>query len=278
MTMAPESEPEAIRQQMDETREALNDKIATLEQQVVDTVQDASAGVRETVEVLKDAVQDTVQSVRDSVGDTVESVRDTFSLEKQMVNRPWTVLAISAGVGFAAGYLLTPPARRRGTMPSLSSPLQSRVAPPPLSSHGPEGFVQAQPSQAAAFSGYESSGAAHPPTSSNGVDHGSREPQEPASASNGHGLFDTVAHAFEGEITALKGLALGALGGLVRDFVVPQIPATLKEKVHEIIDDFTTKLGGEPVRGPIFGEEKHDETHEEGSHAEPFGNRLGSRS
>src|ERR1700690_3562076 len=107
--MAAEHEPEAIRQQMDETRTALNDKIATLEQQVVDTVQGASAGVMETVEVLKDAVQDTVQTVRDSVDDTVESVRDTFSIEKQMARRPWTVLAIEAGLGFAAGYIATPP-------------------------------------------------------------------------------------------------------------------------------------------------------------------------
>jgi ElaB/YqjD/DUF883 family membrane-anchored ribosome-binding protein len=269
--MAIENEPEAIRQQMDETRSALNDKIATLEQQVVDTVQGASAGVMETVEVLKDAVHDTVQNVRDSVGETVDNVRDTFSLEKQMENRPWAVLAISVGLGFAAGYLVTPPRRA------------SRRA------HGPEGFSFARPQTHDAFAGYEPLAAAQPSTSSNGAGRSSQEtrseptPAAPAATSapaapSGPGILDNLTHAFEGEISVLKGLAVGALGGMVRDIVVPQIPEAFKEKVQEIIDGVTTKLGGEPVRGPIFGEEKHEGHEEHEGHPEPFGSRMGSRS
>jgi ElaB/YqjD/DUF883 family membrane-anchored ribosome-binding protein len=258
--MTPETEPEAIRHQMDDTRTALNDKIATLEQQVVDTVQGASAGVMETVEVLKDAVHDTVETVRHTVDDTVEGVRDTFSIDKQMQRRPWTVLAISAGLGFAAGYLVTPPRRR------------SRFA------HGPEGFMQETPRPVAAFTGYDPPSAA-PAATSNG--HESAPRAEPAAAAPAApGILDNLVHAFDGEISVLKGMAVGALGGLVRDFVVPQIPPAFKEKVQEVIDGVTTKLGGEPVQGPLFGDETHGEdsghASESGRH-EPFGDRMGSR-
>jgi len=277
--MAAENEPEVIRQQMDETRNALTDKIATLEQQVVETVQGATDGVKETVGALKDAVADTVQTVRDTVGDTVQTVRDTvgdtvtsvqetFSIAKQVENRPWTVLAISAGVGFAAGYLVTPPARRgsHGHMPWLSS-------------HDMETSHQHHASPMAAVSGYEtlssSQSSAAPSTSSNGHERGEDWAQEPAAsssstASHRPGMLDAVAHAFEGEITALKGLAGSAPGGLVRAFLVPQIPPAIKDKVEEIINDFTKKLGGEPVEGRLFGggDESHEEHHEEGSGSE----------
>ena len=238
--MATESEPEAIRQQMDDTRTALNDKIATLEQQVVETVQGASAGVMETVEVLKDAVQDTVQTVRDSVGDTVEGVRDTFSIDKQVERRPWTVLAISAGIGFAAGYLMTPPRRRS----------QLKLA---------NGLVGFRPARAAGIRRGSPDtirpSAAQPATSSNGRGSEESHAEPAAAAAPVHGIFDNLTHAFDGEISALKGMAVGALGGLVRDFVVPQIPPAFKEKVQEVIDGVTTKLGGEPVHGSLFGDE-----------------------
>ena len=57
-------EPEAIRLEMDETRNSLTDKISQLEEKVVGTVNDATEGVKQTVETMKEAVQDTVASVR----------------------------------------------------------------------------------------------------------------------------------------------------------------------------------------------------------------------
>jgi hypothetical protein len=89
-------------------------------------------------------------------------------------------------------------------------------------------------------------------------------------------LLDNLAHTFDGEISVLKGMAVGALGGLVRDLVVPQIPPAFKDKVQEVIDGLTTKLGGEPVHGPIFGETQHEGHEEQGNRPEPFGNRMGS--
>jgi len=291
--MAVENEPEVIRQQMDETRSALTDKIATLEAQVVETVEGASAGVRETVESVKGAVQDTVETVRETVAETVESVRETFSIEKQIERRPWTVMALSAGIGFAAGYLATPAPRR------------SRFA------HGPEGHFghgrhegswlsdMGAAASSAVGSAVGAVGAAtgigQPSTSTNGRRHegederASAAPEAAMSSlsssggetartgpSSGPGLFDSLAHMFGGEISALKGMAIGALGGMLRDFVVPQVPEALREKAHEVIDNVTSKLGGEPVKGPLFGDETHEEKEAGSERSEPFSSRMGS--
>jgi hypothetical protein len=104
-----EKEQEIIKEQMEETRSALTEKIGILEQQVVDTVQEAKDGVKETVTVLKDAVQDTVQTVKDTVGETVDNVKETFDLSIQMQRRPWVVMGGAIALGFAGGYLCCPP-------------------------------------------------------------------------------------------------------------------------------------------------------------------------
>ena len=91
-----ENECEVIRQQMDETRSAMTDKMETLEHQVVESVQAASA-----------AVSETVQTVRDSVHETVETVKDTFDLPRQVDRRPWTMMAAATALGYLGGYLLS---------------------------------------------------------------------------------------------------------------------------------------------------------------------------
>jgi phosphate uptake regulator len=70
--------PEVIRLQMEETRASLSEKLETLEQQVVGTVQDARAAVTDTVETVKEAVHE-----------TVETVKDTFDIGAQMQRHPW---------------------------------------------------------------------------------------------------------------------------------------------------------------------------------------------
>jgi hypothetical protein len=76
--------PEVIRQQMEETRASLSEKLETLEQQVVGTVQGA----------------------RQSVADTVQSVKDAFDVKLQVQRHPWPMLAGSVAVGFATGAVM----------------------------------------------------------------------------------------------------------------------------------------------------------------------------
>ena len=86
--------PEVIRQQMEETRASLSEKLETLEQQVVGTVQDARAAVTDTVETVKEAVHE-----------TVESVKDTFDISRQMERHPWAMLGGSIALGYVGGLL-----------------------------------------------------------------------------------------------------------------------------------------------------------------------------
>lgn len=111
------NEPEVIKQQMEETRSSLADKLETLEQHVLGTVHDTTSAVSNTAEMVTDAVEGTVESVKETVEnvkesfmETVESVketvRDTFDLRLQAERHPWGVVGGSVAVGFAVGYLM----------------------------------------------------------------------------------------------------------------------------------------------------------------------------
>jgi ElaB/YqjD/DUF883 family membrane-anchored ribosome-binding protein len=124
---------EVIRQQMEETRGALSEKLETLEGKVTDAVQVAA----DAVQTATDVVQGTVESVKDGVQDTVDSVKQTISLSAQMERRPWVMVAGSVAVGFAAGKLLGSWTQRR---PSHRAPVayqpQSLVAAAPVERYG----------------------------------------------------------------------------------------------------------------------------------------------
>jgi ElaB/YqjD/DUF883 family membrane-anchored ribosome-binding protein len=90
-----DNESEVIRQEMEETRTALQDKLETLEQQVKETISSAS-----------EAVADTVETVKEAVHDTVDSVKETFDLRQQVEKHPWEMFLGAAVVGFLGGHLL----------------------------------------------------------------------------------------------------------------------------------------------------------------------------
>lgn len=87
--------PEVIRQQMEETRASLSEKLETLEQEVVGRVQEARAAVTDTVETVKEAVHE-----------TVETVKDTFDINRHIQRHPWAVFGGSIALGFIGGRLL----------------------------------------------------------------------------------------------------------------------------------------------------------------------------
>src|SRR5947207_10702413 len=104
--MADEPEPEVIRRQMEAQRAALADKLETLENRIVQTVEGAREAVSETVQTVKDSVQCSVQTVRESVQSSVEAVKDTLDVRAQVERHPWAMVGGAAALGFAAGYLL----------------------------------------------------------------------------------------------------------------------------------------------------------------------------
>ncbi len=230
-----EDSPEVIRHQMDETRTNLSEKLEALEQRVVNTVHEASASVNDTIGSVKDAVQDTVQTVKDSVHETVDSVKDTFDVRRQVEARPWTMVAGATALGFLGGYLL---------MRSRSAPVEQRA---PIGYHPLAG-------------GNGAGSYAAPPPPITGMAPTAAAPKESG------GFLEMLSTTFEPELKEMKGLAVGALLGVVRDMVSDSVPENMEGKVEEIINGVTTRLGGKPIHGRILPKRPVSET--EASRAE----------
>ena len=221
-----DNQSEMIRQQMDETRSALSEKVELLEQQVVETVHGATAAVADTVDSVKEVVHDTVQTVKDSVQDTMDSVKNSLDVQRQVDHHPWAMMAGATALGFLGGCLT----RRSGDVhyyDGRSTPTRDVG----FGLHG-NGAAQSYPVPARAVK----------------LSNGSSPPVAPTPP----GSLAKLGESFEGEITQLKGLAVGTLLGIVRDMVTQSVPPTLERQVEEVIDGITVKLGGHPVRGHIL--------------------------
>jgi ElaB/YqjD/DUF883 family membrane-anchored ribosome-binding protein len=247
-----DNETEVIREKMEDARTDLSDKLEQLEKQVRETVQDATSAVADsvqnatstvndtiqsvkdvvdsvkdsvqgTVDSVKDSVQGTVDSVKETMADTVEGVKQTFDLHRQVDHHPYLMMGGAVFVGFVAGRLLTPQtARAVGRAAERFGPTVGRFA------------------QSAASN-----------LSSAASSVGSTAASVGGAAAAG-GWMGTLETMFGPEIDKVKELAIGTLLGVVRDMAVKAAPETLGPRVSEIIDDFTTKLGGKPVEGPVF--------------------------
>jgi len=232
-----DDEPEVIRHQMEETRSSLTDKIERLEQTFSEKVQSTTAAVTDTVESVKDAVQETVDSVKGTVAGTVESVRSTvsdtvdtvkqaFDVRRYAEEYPWAAFGAAVGVGFVGGLVLGTGAHARG---DRITELHSRGR--PFTGAGTatgtgDGHSPAAAARAASFTA------------------------EPAHAEPG--WMGEVSSRFGGELNKLKGVALGAVFGLARDWIAQSAPPQVAAKVGEVIDDVTRKLGGEPLKGNLL--------------------------
>ncbi len=106
----PDKGPDQIQAEMCQTREALSQKIAALENQMVGTVQTASETVQGTVNAVKSlmdtapgAVTDTVKEVADVVTDKLKQI---FNITSHVRGNPWGTVGVSAGLGFLTGLLV----------------------------------------------------------------------------------------------------------------------------------------------------------------------------
>jgi ElaB/YqjD/DUF883 family membrane-anchored ribosome-binding protein len=200
------NEPEVIRQQMEETRSGLKDKLETLEQQVKDTVQDATDAVSDTVQTVKETVQDTVATVKETVEGTVESVKETFNLSKHVQEHPWPAFACAAAAGFVGSRLLLrlqPDSATPSAAPTYTPLVGSAAAP------------IAPPAQRSSW-------------------------------------WSWLTDHYGDELHKLKGLAVATAGGILREMLTESLQPEFAQRLKEVIDGFTTKLGGEPIQGPIL--------------------------
>jgi ElaB/YqjD/DUF883 family membrane-anchored ribosome-binding protein len=116
-----EPKPEEIRQQIDETRTALTEKLETLENEVLGTVHNVT-----------DTVEQTIENVKETVEDTVETVKRTFDLRHQVEEHPWAMLGASFLTGCLTGTLVEGLRRGnpRGWAPAAESRSTLASAPP----------------------------------------------------------------------------------------------------------------------------------------------------
>lgn len=213
-------ETELIKQQMGQTRAALTEKMETLENKVLGTVDRTAGTVSNTVELVGSTVRDTVQQVGSTVSgasrdvraalhETVGSVRDALDVSRQIQEHPWVMLGGSVFVGYVGGRLLD--GLERGHLPSLLS-------------------LPAAPEQLL-------------PRDSEVRERGESAPVPRRSGSSFlRALLDT----FSPELDKLKRMALGAAMGLVRDKLGESVPTPMKENFSELMDRVTQKLGAEP--------------------------------
>jgi DNA-binding protein YbaB len=205
-----DAEPEVTRQDIEQTRSALTEKLETLEDQVLGTVRSAT-----------ESVEDTIENVTETVQDTVESVQRTFDVEYQMQQRPWLLIGGSVAAGVAVGVVAN--SLRPRTSAREDSPRFEASNGP---SRGPgNAFIPPQP----AYS---------PPRR-----------EEPS-------FFNMLLGRFDKEIGMVKELAIGYAAGVLRDMIKEALPA-VKERVQQVMDSATTKMGGKPVEGPVFPEQPH---------------------
>jgi hypothetical protein len=225
--------PEVIRQQMDETRSHLAEKLEALENQVSSTVEEATSAVSETVE----AVKETVENVTETVEETVQSVGQWFDVRLQTERHPWLVFGGSVAVGCLAAQLF---GRGRGEYEESSgsdvnwSALSSASRPRESSweQRAEPSFRQPEPA------------------------HSFQKPAHSEPSGNGQKSW------FWDEVNRLKGIGVGALMGVVRDLAARGLPGALGQRVAEEVDHLSSNLGGETIRGPLLPTGK-DASHEE---------------
>jgi ElaB/YqjD/DUF883 family membrane-anchored ribosome-binding protein len=240
-----ENEPEVIRQQMEETRSSLQDKLEVLEQQVLNTMQEANQtveAVKETVEAVKESVQDTattvketvqgtVESVKDSVHDTVQTVKETLDVERQVRAHPWAMVIGATACGFVAGkvlhHLMAPPS------------VAARMATAPQPYVGTAGL----------------SGPSHAFRDRERMDDRARmnggsstRPEQPRQPN----WLTQLTQSYRSEIDKAKALAISTAGSLARDLINKSVAPPIGEKINEIVDSVTMKLGGQPLEGSIL--------------------------
>jgi ElaB/YqjD/DUF883 family membrane-anchored ribosome-binding protein len=225
---------------MEETRSSLAEKLEVLEQKVADTVQEATSAVTDTVETVKETVTGTVESVKETVESTVEKVRDTLDLRCQVDRHPWPMVGGSFALGFLGGILLGPSSRGQSLL---------------------GGFTGRQPQP-----GFK----AHQPASYPWTPSGTQAESRTEALSRQPGWWDQLVSAFGSEIDKLKGLAIGTLGGAIRDLVAQSVPENFRPTLTDVVNDLTTKLGGQTIHGRVLPEAEHAETSQTGRHTSTY--------
>jgi len=212
---------------MEDTRSSLSDKIEALEKKVADTVQPVTDAVERTTEAVAETVErvkESVETVTGKVEETVQSVASAFDLRKHAERHPWLVLGVAATSGCIIGTILARGSRRRQSAHEPSARARHHARGGDGASHNPEWTATRR----------------------------TKEKERPAKES-----------LFSEELRNLKGLAISSLLGFVRDLARRAVPGTVGERIADEVDSLTTRMGAQPLKGPVISESTEGETSQE---------------
>jgi hypothetical protein len=218
-----DNETDVTREQMDETRASMSEKMETLEQRVVDTVHGAA-----------ETVTHTVANVKDAVHATVENVKDTVDVRLQMTRHPWTMVGGCIALGFLGGYLLF---RHTAAQPSASGMSRPAFPDRPRITEQPNGVAKDFRIPEQAF--------------------GKRPVPDVAPSVGDPGWLERLHTRFGSQMDTVKGLAIGAALGVARDMITQSSPEVMKAALVDVIDGLTVRMGGEPLHGPVLNGGPH---------------------
>jgi ElaB/YqjD/DUF883 family membrane-anchored ribosome-binding protein len=202
----------------DQPRDLADQDPATIQHEIDET----RSSITSKLEAIEEQVVGTVQNARESVQETLDTVKETVQETVTTVKETFDLrLQVERhpwpmlGASLAAGVL---------TGAWIGEGRRRRRMPVErLASHG-HPTMERYPERE---------------TISNGRT-GEEQP----------GLFSR----FQDEIDRVKGVALGMALGLVRDVIQENVPR-FEQQIGEVMNNITTKLGGEPVRGPVLQSE-----------------------
>jgi len=209
-----------IRDEMEQTRASLADKLGALETQVRETVSGAAEAVNSTVEGVKEAVSsvsDGVKEVVGSVSETVESVTesvtDTFNVPKHVENNPW----LAFGAAVAAGVVLSQLTRM------VHLPAPHPAASPERTPDPRAAFVPAQPPPQQ-----------HEESILGSVGSGAIEAIE--------GMMPDVKGVMNTVVSGLGGMAVGTVMNVIRELATESVPEQWKGEVSKLVNQVSDQL------------------------------------
>jgi len=243
-----DSELEVIRDEMEQTRANLADKLGALENQVRETVSGATDAVSSTVEGVKGVVE--------TVSETVESVTETFNVSRQVEQHPWMAFGAAVAVGFVAAQVLE---RWGQPSPPPAPPPPAPMPPASLSSIPLQPMHQPAPATEPA----------------RGESHGE---SESLLGSLGHSALESLKEVLPDTkevmntvVSSASSLAVGSLMGLIRELAANGLPEEWKGEATKLIDQVTTQLGGKPKSSWERAPEPPAHQAEQGIQSQPSG-------
>jgi len=164
------------------------------------------------VQQVKEAVQETVETVKGSFEETVVSVQQSLNIVRHVEEHPCLMFFGAVGLGFVGTRLLL----TEKSSTTYPAQLSREVTEPVRSTSG------------------------------------HRNGKNRHATSQKPGFWQSIAERYSDELSKLEGLAISAVASVVRESLTSAAPPALAEQVTEIIDNFTTKLGGKPMQGSLF--------------------------